>query len=113
MKKDTVIHVESNNEDNATGDKDTLPALPQQKTVSPKTNSKKDSRPSPKKSVSFSHRPPQVKEFESSAEEFESSADDADEDGSPWYSEHQEALIMLAVAGFSAVSLMALRRSFR
>ncbi|KAL7550314.1 hypothetical protein ACHAWF_013553 [Thalassiosira exigua] len=61
-------------------------------------------RPSVAKSVSFSNRPPEVKKIESTI-------DDDDED--PWYSEHKEALIMLAIAGFSATALMALRRSFR
>ena len=67
--------------------------------------SKKDdgSRPTPRKTVSFSKIPPQVQEIESTA----------DEDDAPWYSEHKEALIMLAVAGFSAAALMALRRSSR
>ena len=61
-----------------------------------------------KKSVSFSRRPPQVKEFERSIGD-----DDEDDDDSPWYSEHKEALIMLAVAGLSAATLMAIRRSIR
>lgn len=71
-------------------------------------NAKKDApspRPTARKSVSFSQRPPQVKEFESSTED--------DEKDGPWYSEHKEALIMLAVAGFSAAALIALRKSFR
>ena len=64
-------------------------------------NTKKDGRPSMEKSVSFSQQPPEVKEFESANEE------------APWYSEHQEALIMVGIAGFSAVALIALRRAFR
>lgn len=68
-------------------------------------NANKDSpRPTARKSVSFSQRPPQIKEFESSG------GGDGDD---PWYSEHKEALIMLAVAGFSAAALMVLRRSFK
>ena len=68
-------------------------------------NGNKDGRPGPRKSVSFSNRPPQIKEIES--------ANSEDGEDAPWYSEHQEALIMLAVAGLSAVALMALRRSAR
>mmetsp|Transcript_11009 Transcript_11009/g.19493 ORF Transcript_11009/g.19493 Transcript_11009/m.19493 type:complete len:85 (+) Transcript_11009:1294-1548(+) len=84
--------------------------MPYQRTSSLDTSEEGGSRSPARKSVSFSERPPQVKEFDSSAE----SADDEDEDeSSPWYSEHNEALIMLAVAGFSAAALMALRRSFR
>ena len=62
-----------------------------------------------KKSVSFSRRPPQVKEFERSI----CDDDEDDDEDSPWYSEHKEALIMLAVAGLSAATLMAIRRSIR
>eukprot|EP00584_Thalassiosira_punctigera_P021247 CAMPEP_0172554884 /NCGR_PEP_ID=MMETSP1067-20121228/56866_1 /TAXON_ID=265564 ORGANISM="Thalassiosira punctigera, Strain Tpunct2005C2" /NCGR_SAMPLE_ID=MMETSP1067 /ASSEMBLY_ACC=CAM_ASM_000444 /LENGTH=488 /DNA_ID=CAMNT_0013343343 /DNA_START=110 /DNA_END=1576 /DNA_ORIENTATION=+ len=71
------------------------------------SNIKKEDRSQPtvSKSVSFSHLPPQINEYEMSA-------DDNDE-SSPWYSEHREALIMLGIAGISAVALMALRRSSR
>jgi len=58
-----------------------------------------------KKAVSFCSRAPQVREIESSTED--------EDESSPWYSEHKEAMIMLGVAGFSAVALMASRRSFR
>lgn len=55
-------------------------------------------------SVSFSDQPPQVKEFERAKD---------DEDESPWYSEHKEALIMLGIAGFSVVAFVGLRRALR
>jgi hypothetical protein len=60
--------------------------------------------PSVQQSVSFSDQPPQVKEFERSKD---------DEDESPWYSEHKEALIMLGIAGFSVVAFVGLRRALR
>lgn len=60
--------------------------------------------PSVQQSVSFSDQPPQVKEFERAKD---------DEDESPWYSEHKEALIMLGIAGFSVVAFVGLRRALR
>jgi hypothetical protein len=82
------------------------------------------------RSVKFSSSPPQVREYESSPPSSSAAAaagvgDDNDDDGEdiddgcgcesrPWYSEHGEALIvLLAVAGFSAVVLLAARRSVR
>lgn len=38
---------------------------------------------------------------------------DGEKEASPWYSEHKEALILLAIAGFSAAAVISLRRSFR
>ncbi|KAL9189521.1 hypothetical protein ACHAXT_009196 [Thalassiosira profunda] len=92
--------------DNTAGENGIKPTSRQEEKTIPyqrksSLNTKKDGRPSMEKSVSFSEKPPEVKEFESTDEE------------SPWYSEHQEALIMLGIAGFSAVALMALRRAFR
>ncbi|KAL7453429.1 hypothetical protein ACHAWC_008637 [Mediolabrus comicus] len=60
--------------------------------------------PPVQQSVSFSDQPPQVKEFERAND---------DEDESPWYSEHKEALIMLGIAGFSVVAFVGLRRALR
>ena len=60
--------------------------------------------PSVQQSVSFSDQPPQVKEFERAKD---------DEDESPWYSEHKEALIVLGIAGFSVVAFVGLRRALR
>ena len=60
--------------------------------------------PSVQQSVSFSDQPPQVKEFERAKD---------DEDESPWYSEHKEALIMLGIAGFSVVAFVGLKRALR
>jgi tetratricopeptide (TPR) repeat protein len=60
--------------------------------------------PPVQQSVSFSDQPPQVKEFERAKD---------DEDESPWYSEHKEALIMLGIAGFSVVAFVGLRRALR
>lgn len=60
--------------------------------------------PSVQQSVSFSDQPPQVKEFERAKD---------DEDESPWYSEHKEALIMLGIAGFSVVAFVGFRRALR
>ena len=57
-------------------------------------------RPTIKKSVSFSLKPPQIKEFDSST---------GDED-LPWYSRHKEALAMVAIAGFSVVAIASLRK---
>ncbi|KAL7478874.1 hypothetical protein ACHAW6_004623 [Cyclotella cf. meneghiniana] len=63
-------------------------------------NDKKCDRPTIKKSVSFSQKPPQIKEFDSST---------GDED-LPWYSKHKEALAMVAIAGFSVVAIASLRK---
>ena len=60
--------------------------------------------PSVQQSVSFSDQPPQVKEFERAKD---------DDDESPWYSEHKEALIMLGIAGFSVVAFIGFRRALR
>ena len=65
-------------------------------------SSKSRQRPSARKSVSFSESPPTVKEFTKSEDQ-----------GVPWYKEHKEALIMMAIAGFSVVALMGLRRAYR
>ncbi|KAL3798826.1 hypothetical protein HJC23_004614 [Cyclotella cryptica] len=63
-------------------------------------NDKKCDRPTIRKSVSFSLKPPQIKEFDSST---------GDED-LPWYSRHKEALAMVAIAGFSVVAIASLRK---
>jgi hypothetical protein len=63
-------------------------------------NDKKCDRPTIKKSVSFSLKPPQIKEFDSST---------GDED-LPWYSRHREALAMVAIAGISVVAIASLRK---
>lgn len=60
---------------------------------------KSTDRPSVKKSVSFSQKPPQVKEFDSAAD-----------NDSPWYSEHKEAFVLMAIAGLSMFAFMSLRR---
>ncbi|KAL7533281.1 hypothetical protein ACHAXR_005148 [Thalassiosira sp. AJA248-18] len=82
---------------------------PYQRKSSLNANKTHDGSPHPsvRKSVSFSNRPPQVKEIESVA------APGEEDEEAPWYLEHQEALIMIALAGFSGVALMAMRRSFR
>lgn len=79
---------------NAPDEKSPVPAL---KGV---LNDKKCDRPTIKKSVSFSLKPPQIKEFDSSP---------GDED-LPWYSRHKEALAMVAIAGFSVVAIASLRK---
>jgi len=53
-----------------------------------------------KKSVSFSQNPPQVKEFDSFA----------DDNEGPWYSEHREALVLMALAGLSIFAFVNFRR---
>jgi hypothetical protein len=63
-------------------------------------NDKGSDKPTVRKSVSFSQQPPQVKEFDSSA----------DHDFAPWYSQHKEALMLMAVAGLSVFAIMSLRR---
>ncbi|KAL3799188.1 hypothetical protein ACHAW5_005465 [Stephanodiscus triporus] len=65
------------------------------------------------RSVSFSSRPSRVREYESHGGDDDDDDDDDDYDDAPWYSAHREALILLAVAGFSAVVLLAMRRSVR
>jgi hypothetical protein len=73
------------------------------------------------RSVTFSSSPPQVREFvPSPSSSFVAAGrddeNDGDDDGDdrPWYSEHGEALIVLAaVAGFAAVAMLAIRRSVR
>lgn len=54
---------------------------------------------SPRKTVSFSHVPPEIKEFDSSTNEKK-----------PWYTEHKEALVLLAMAGLSAFAFMNIRK---
>jgi len=76
-----------------------------------KSNSKRDTsngdKPSPfKKKVSFSRHPPEIKEFEKDN-------DDGLVEELPWYAEHKEALIMMGIAGFSALALLGLRRTVR
>ena len=61
-------------------------------------NGKKVDKPSVRKSVSFSQNPPQVKEFDRTA------------DDAPWYSEHKEAFVLMAVAGLSVFAFMSLRK---
>ncbi len=74
---------------------------------SSKRDTSNGDKPSPfKKKVSFSQHPPEIKEFEK------------DNDGQvldevPWYAEHKEALIMMGIAGFSALALLGLRRTVR
>lgn len=58
-----------------------------------------------KKTVSFSRRPPQVKEYEKT--------NNNDDEDSPWYAEHKEAIVMMAVAGLSVVTFMGLRKVYR
>ena len=60
--------------------------------------------PSVQQSVSFSDRPPEVKEFERTK---------GNEDESPWYSEHKEALLMIGIAGFSVLAFVGLRKVFK
>lgn len=76
-----------------------------------KSNGKRDTsngdKPSPfKKKVSFSRHPPEIKEFEKDN-------DDQMVEEVPWYAEHKEALIMMGIAGFSALALLGLRRTVR
>ena len=67
----------------------------------------RSSSPGCKKSVSFSRCPPQVKEFEP----FSSSDDDDDQEvHDSWFNQHKEALIVLAVAGFSTIELISLKK---
>jgi hypothetical protein len=68
------------------------------------------SSPACRKSVTFSQRPPQVKEFEP----FNSSDDDDDDDvHDSWYNQHKEALIVMAVAGLSTIALISLKKFAR
>ena len=68
------------------------------------------SRPVLNKAVSFSKIPPEVKEYEKEVE-----YEELDKEDSPaaWYDEHKEALVLVAVAGLSAVSVIALKRFIR
>jgi len=69
------------------------------------TREERQSHPTARKSVSFSEQLTQVKDLEPSGT--------GKADSSLWYLEHKEALIMLAVAGISAATVMSLRRSFK
>ena len=69
------------------------------------------SRPVLNKAVSFSKIPPEVKEYEK--EEHYEELDDSEDSPIAWYDEHKEALILVAVAGLSVVSGMALKRFIR
>lgn len=72
---------------------------------------KTSSSPACKKCVTFSQHPPQVKEFEPHT------SSDADDDGhevdESWYNQHKEALIVMAVAGLSAMALISLKKIAR
>lgn len=57
-------------------------------------------------SVSFSDKPPQVKEFDRTTN------DDEDEEETPW-EKHKEALILMGIAGFSVLAIVGLRRACR
>jgi tetratricopeptide (TPR) repeat protein len=69
------------------------------------------------KSVTFSSRPPQVKEItpQSSVMGGDDDDDDDDREGnydddtSPWFVEHREALLVLAITGFTAIAVLAFR----
>jgi hypothetical protein len=84
------------------------------KTIAPadeKVRQKKDhpscSSPASRKCVTFSKRPPQVKEFEPDAGDHGQDREEA------WYNQHKEALIMMAVAGLSAAALISLKKFAR
>ena len=53
-----------------------------------------------RKSVSFSQKPPQIKEFDTSISE----------KYVPWYSEHKEALMLLTMAGLSVFAFVNIRK---
>jgi hypothetical protein len=82
----------------------------QQEETSPNTppplkgvlNGKKGDRRNLRKTVSFSQKPPQIKEFDSTID---------NEDA--WYSKHKEALAMVAVAGLSVFAFVSLRKAQR
>jgi hypothetical protein len=69
------------------------------------------------KSVTFSSRPPKVKEItpQSSVMGGDDDDDDDDREGnydddtSPWFVEHREALLVLAITGFTAIAVLAFR----
>ena len=62
-------------------------------------NDKSSDRPSVRKSVSFSQKPPQVKEFDSCTNE-----------DVPWYSEHKEALVLMAMASISVLAFAVFKK---
>jgi len=74
-------------------------------------SSEDTSRPVLNKAVSFSKIPPEVKEYEK--EEHYEELDDSEDSPIAWYDEHKEALLLVAVAGLSVVSLIALKRFIR
>ena len=89
--------VDSNKASAAVSSSTTPPKLERKSSLNGKPN-KGDSL---KKAVSFSKLPPEVSEYE------------VDDDTVPWYEEHKEALLIVAMAGLSALTFMALRRSSR
>ncbi|KAL7429576.1 hypothetical protein ACHAXH_001751 [Discostella pseudostelligera] len=64
--------------------------------------------PACKKCVTFSQHPPQVKEFEPHI-----SSDAGHKVDESWYNQHKEALIVMAVAGLSAMALISLKKFAR
>jgi len=65
------------------------------------------------KSVTFSVRPPQVKVITPQSSSTDYGGDDDndvdDDDTSPWFVEHREALLVLAITGFTAITVLAFR----
>lgn len=92
-KTEAVKHEGDNHSNNTSSEEPSTP--PALKSV---INDKSAGRPNVRKSVSFSQNPPQIKEFDSSV------------DDAPWYSEHKEALALMAVAGLSALAYMSFRK---
>lgn len=90
---------ESDNKEQVNQPNNTLPEEPNTPpALKSVLNGKKVDKPSVRKSVSFSQNPPQVKEFDRTA------------DDAPWYSEHKEAFVLMAVAGLSVFAFMSLRK---
>ena len=70
------------------------------------------------KSVTFSVRPPQVKVITPQSSSTDYGGDDDndddregkyDDDTAPWFVEHREALLVLAITGFTAITVLAFR----
>lgn len=101
QKEAKAITVEKSVDSNKAAAADSSPITSPKLERKSSLNGKPNKGDSLKKAVSFSKLPPEVSEYE------------VDDDTVPWYEEHKEALILVAMAGLSALTFMALRRSSR
>lgn len=99
QEKSTPLAVKTVVEESVKGTNNTAPEEPSTPpSLKSVLNDKSTDRLNVRKSVSFSQKPPEVKEFDSSVED------------APWYSEHKEALVLMTVAGLSVFALLSLRK---